>query len=227
MEKKSYSNDIANAISSFLEEDNWIFSFDEKKGVFKFMLSLKNKIKNINYIINVMEEEYSVYATSSIGADENDEKIMRNMAEFLCRVNYGLRTGNFELDHTDGEISYKVHICCEGIIPTRKMIKKSIYCPASMFERYGSGIVAIIFSDAVPKNAVETCERSNEETAHHSVSHVVSSENGSSTDAMLARLAARFGSSSDESNQDSKHTASDASEIVIHTDLFRKKGGVS
>ncbi|MDE5737308.1 MAG: hypothetical protein K2H93_02970, partial [Oscillospiraceae bacterium] len=70
MEKKGYSDDIANAISSFLKEDDWNFNFDDEKGVFKFSLSLKSKIKRINYVISVKKEEYSVYAVSPIEADE-------------------------------------------------------------------------------------------------------------------------------------------------------------
>ncbi len=230
MEKKGYSDDIANAISSFLKEDDWNFNFDDEKGVFKFSLSLKSKIKRINYVISVKKEEYSVYAVSPIEADENDKKIMANMSEFICRINYGLRMGNFELDHRDGEIRYKVNICCSDMIPTKRIISRSIYCPATMFEHYGSGIINIIFSDATAKNAVEKCEKSVKDASHHGTSPVASSENGNSTDVadtMMARLAARLGSSSAESSQDSEQTGSNLSEPIIHTDLFRKKGGVS
>ncbi|MDE6776746.1 MAG: hypothetical protein K2J25_02315, partial [Oscillospiraceae bacterium] len=66
MEERVYSDDIANAITSFLNDDDWKFDFDDEKGVFKFSLSLKNKIKRINYVISVKEEEYSVYAVSPI-----------------------------------------------------------------------------------------------------------------------------------------------------------------
>ncbi|MDE5737309.1 MAG: YbjN domain-containing protein [Oscillospiraceae bacterium] len=158
MEERVYSDDIADAITSFLNDDDWNFGFDDEKGVFKFSLSLKNKMKKIDYVISVREEEYSVYAVSPIGADEDDERMMQNMSEFVCRANYGLRMGNFELDHRDGEIRYKVNICCDDMIPTRGMIARSIYCPATMFERYGPGIINVIFNDVEAKDAIEACE---------------------------------------------------------------------
>lgn len=84
MKEKLYSVKIANAIKSYLEEDDWHFSFDEKKGLFKFNLSLKSKIKNISYIIDVKEDEYIVFVVSPIGADVEDKTMMSQMAEFIC-----------------------------------------------------------------------------------------------------------------------------------------------
>ncbi|MDE7093836.1 MAG: hypothetical protein K2O52_02875, partial [Oscillospiraceae bacterium] len=56
------------------------------------------------------------------------------------------------------EIRYKVNICCDDMIPTRGMIARSIYCPATMFERYGPGIINVIFNDVEAKDAIEACE---------------------------------------------------------------------
>lgn len=45
MKEKIYSKDIAHAINTYLKDDDWYFSFDEQRGVFKFGLSLKGKMK--------------------------------------------------------------------------------------------------------------------------------------------------------------------------------------
>lgn len=57
MKEKRYSQIIANGIKSFLKEDDWHFSFDEQRGLFEFGLSLKGKLKKINYIVKVKEAE--------------------------------------------------------------------------------------------------------------------------------------------------------------------------
>lgn len=77
MKELTYSKNIANAIKEFLINDDWHFSFDEKRGVFKFGLCLKGKIKKIDYLIRVRDDEYIVYAISPIGANENNEKIAK------------------------------------------------------------------------------------------------------------------------------------------------------
>lgn len=153
-----FSEDVANAIRDFLTVGNWSFSFDEQKGCFKFGMSGKGKIKNFTYIIVVQESDYTVYAVAPIGCDSGNAKMLSAMAEYICRANYGLRQGNFELDMRDGEIRCKSFVDCEGITPTSEMIRNSIHVPALMYLRYGDGIVDIIFGNATAEEAIRKCE---------------------------------------------------------------------
>lgn len=220
MKEKTYSETIANAIKSYLKEDDWHFSFDEEKGLFKFDLTLsRGKIKNINYLIDVEDDEYIVYAAAPIGADEEDKKMMANMAEFICRANYGLPRGNFELDMRDGEVRFKCFVDCDGITPTSEMVQHSIHCPAAMFKRYGSGIVDIIFRNATAKDAIEQCEKVTEDEVRSLLSELVEEDGDGEFGAMLARLAERFGLSDDEESAEP-----DGIPALIKTDLFGTEG---
>lgn len=229
MKERSYSMNIANAVNDFLKEDDWHFSFDENRGIFRFGLGLKGKLKKLHYIVDIKDDEYLVYAISPLGADEEDAKMMANMAEFICRANYGLKMGNFELDFDDGEVRFKVHVLCKGVTPTAEMIKRSIYCPATMFDHYGSGIVDIIFNDTSGKAAVDKCEKHSESEIRSILAELLSDDDTATSEesdmeAMVARLATRFGiTDTDETEQDSE----DEDSIQIHTDLFDKKGGTS
>ena len=162
MKERTYSKVIAQAINKFLINDDWNYSFDEQKGLFKFNLGIGGKIKDIRYFVDIKDDAYLVYAIALIGADEDDASMMSEMAEFICRANYGLKNGNFELDMDDGEIRYKCYVDCDGIVPTPEIIKSRIYCPALMFKRYGNGIVGIIFGGMDGKTAAEYCEKSEE-----------------------------------------------------------------
>jgi hypothetical protein len=157
MNEQNYSESIANAINNFLVEDDWHFSFDDQCGIFKFELRMKGNVKKINYVIDVQEDSYLVYAFSPIGADPEDEKIMSSMAEFACRANYGLKNGNFEIGMEDGEIRFKSFVDCEGTMPTLEVLKNSIYCPAAMYARYGMAILDIIFKNSTAKEAIDEC----------------------------------------------------------------------
>lgn len=153
----SYNISIASAINSFLKNDDWKFSFDEDKGVFTFNLSLNCKLQKISYRIIVLEGSYTVYTTVALGAKD----VLPQMAEFVCRANYGLRHGNFELDFRDGEIRYKCFIPCKNMIPNADIIKDSIYVPAAMMEKYGNGIAAVSFGMMTPEEAVNASEKEN------------------------------------------------------------------
>jgi hypothetical protein len=80
------------------------------------------------------------------------------MAEFITRANYGLLNGNFEMDFRDGEIRYKTFVNCDETDPGTQTIKDSIYIPAAMFNRYGEGIVSVLFGIKDPEQAVKDCE---------------------------------------------------------------------
>lgn len=225
MKERTYSKSTANAINNFLAENDWHFSFDDQRGLFKFGLCLKGKIKKINYIIDVKEDEYIVYAISPLGADEDDEKMMATMAEFVCRANYGLKNGNFELDMRDGEMRFKSFVDCDGITPTAEMVRNSIHCPAAMFDRYGTGIVDIIFSNATAKDAIAKCERSPAEELRALLGEEVDGDEDMG--AMITRLAARFGidESDLQSDADSSQTTEDETEVKM--DLFKSEGGAA
>ena len=225
MKNRTYSKSIADAINSFLTEDDWHFSFDDQRGLFKFGLNLKGRIKNVRYIVDVKDDEYVVYAISPIGADEDDEKKMAIMAEFICRANYGLKNGNFELDMRDGEIRYKSFVDCEGLTPTTEMVRNSIHCPAAMFDRYGDGVVDIIFGNSTAKEAVAKCEKSPEEELRALLGEEFDGDDD--MEAMIARLAARFEIDESELHTDGETADSSDGETEVKTDLFGTEGGVA
>ena len=138
--------------------------------------------------------------------------------------------GNFEVDFDDGEIRFKVHVLCKAITPTAAMIKRSIYCPATMFDHYGSGIVDIIFNDVSGKTAVEKCEKRSESEIRSILAELLDNDDETGTseesgmDAMVARLAARFGITADD---EVSQSSEDTDNIEVYTDLFDKKGGTS
>ena len=221
MKEKNYSENIANAINTYLTENDWHFSFDDNRGVFQFGLSLRGKIKSLRYILYVKKDDYIVYAISPLGADAEDEKMMAVTAEFICRADYGLKNGNFELDMRDGEIRYKCFVDCEGIIPTADMIRNSIHCPAAMFEQYAEGIVGILFGNMTAKEAVGKGEKSTIETLRAILENDL--EENADLDAMTARLAGKSGGAVGGSSADSSVSSDESAQRK--TDLFGTEGG--
>lgn len=155
---EGYSEEIVEVIRSFLIDDDWKFDFDDERGIFRFGVAIESKLKNLRYFIPVREDAYTVYAISPIEADSDDKDIMKEMAEFICRANYGLRNGNFELDMSDGEIRYKTYVDCDGVIPSEEVVKGSIIIPAMMFDRYAPGLLDVMFKGATAEDAIAKCE---------------------------------------------------------------------
>lgn len=158
--KTNYSLEIVNAIKKFFESNGWKHSFNEEKGTFKFTVSIKSTIRQINCLIQVRKNDYIVYALSPIGVEEDDYETLLKLAVFICLVNYGHSRANFELDVRDGEIRCKTYVDCAGeIIPNNEIIRHSVSAPALMFERYSDRIAEIICGSTGLNEAVEVSEK--------------------------------------------------------------------
>lgn len=156
--KKEYSDTLADTVRQLLDKDDWNYYFDEKQGLFDFHLSLGNKVHSIHYTVVVNEDSIITYGICPIGVEPSNKKMMAWMAEFLCRANYGLKNGCFELDYWDGEIRYKSYIDCECTLPSDEVLRNSLHCVASMFQRYSEGITGIIFTGSSAEDAIAHCE---------------------------------------------------------------------
>lgn len=228
MRKYEYSNELADLVKKFLVDDDWHFSFDENTGVFEFGLRVKSKIKKINYIVDVHKDEIVVYGMCPIGADHTDSNMMVQMAEFLCRANYGLKNGCFELDFRDGEIRYKSFIDCEDVMPSNEVIKNSIYCTAAMFKRYAPGIVDIIFAGSSAEEVIAKCEKSPEAELRSMITEVVEEDmEGTDIEAMIAHLATRLGITDDSDDESDGDIDVVSEEIKVNPFDGKQEGGAA
>ena len=225
MKKYNYSDALANVVKQFLTEDEWYYSFDEARGIFDFGLKIESKIQRIRYIIDVKEDEMVIYGICPIGVDHNDEKMMAQMAEFICRANFGMKNGCWEVDYRDGEIRYKSYIDCDNMLPSTQVIKNSIYCIETMYEHYAHGITSIIFAGNSAKRAIAMCEDPDKECSSTLPETGDDADSGNVAD-MIARLAERLGITSEKQTAASETASSeDAAEDTadVNVDLFGKK----
>lgn len=167
-----YSTKIADAIQEFLHDDDWHYTFREEKGTFHFSLSTHSRLNTVDYFIAVREDHYRVLCVSPLSVNTDDAQELARMAEFITRANYGMTRGCFEMDYRDGEIRFRMTVDCDGdAVPTQEIVKNSVYVPASMFNRYGSGMVQTMFSDLNPAAIVRACEAEDSVEALRSLLH--------------------------------------------------------
>ena len=160
--KVQYSKQIAQAVQTFLTEQEWQYEFNEEQGAFQFAIMLNGRLRAMECLIHIFSADLIVYGLiPAIGANAEDPEEMNEMLRFLTMANYKLRNGNFEMDCSDGEIRYKCFIDCRGLdAPTQKMIRNALSCTASMFERFGQGILNILFADMDAQDAMALCDTS-------------------------------------------------------------------
>lgn len=139
---------IADAVRDWLDSDDWRYEYDAEDHIIKTGIKLNSKIKSARILVNIKSDSYVVYVYAPINGDKDN---LGELIKYLTMANYGLISGNFELDVNDGEIRYKTHVNCEDLESiSDAVIKDSIYVGCAMMERYGNGIAALAmgFSDA-------------------------------------------------------------------------------
>lgn len=157
---KNYSTEIAQAIKEHLEEREMkLVAFDENDGSFGFVMHLPGQISFVHYIIKVHENDFTVVAICPVCPATSDSAVLTAMAEFVCRANYGLKNGNFEMDFRDGELRYKCFVDCDEQIPSQNVVRDSIGVPAAMMKRYASGIINVLYKGMDAESAVAKCEQ--------------------------------------------------------------------
>ena len=152
-------------VRNVLDRKGYNYRFDADKNKFTMGFNLnRTKLKSCDIVVYVRpisgEENYCrallAYGNIAISADKSS---MAQVCEYLTRANYGLTVGNFELDHRDGEIRYKVSINVRDDLPGEDAVDDLWAIPVGMFNKYGDGLLAVNmgFSDA--EDAIRMAEQ--------------------------------------------------------------------
>ena len=80
------------------------------------------------------------------------------VCEYLTRANFGLAIGNFELDYDHGVIRYKITLNCRSGIPGISALEDLVSIPVAMYNRYGSGLLAVNDGTATAAEAAKKAD---------------------------------------------------------------------
>lgn len=130
--------------------------YSTKDFVISFDMNIDETVGILKLQIHVLENSFVSYA--SLTNKATPDKFC-DIAEYLHRANFGLALGNFEMDFTDGEIRYKYSVEVENPNNlSNQILDKCVLLPCFMFERYGNGILTILFGNGNPQKLIEEIE---------------------------------------------------------------------
>jgi hypothetical protein len=142
-------------LGQFLEDDGWYPEQIEDQEIYRIAFSGDNGEYECYAQIQSDLEQFFFYA---VAPEAVPESLRAAAAEFLCRANYGLHIGNFELDWSDGEVRYKSSLDFEGEILTANWIKHAIYPAVETMDQYWPGLEDVIQGGIVPEEAIAQIE---------------------------------------------------------------------
>ncbi|MCL1889815.1 MAG: YbjN domain-containing protein [Desulfovibrionaceae bacterium] len=151
------ASQILGWIQRILEQQDLRYELVEDKQLIKSQFPLDCKLKNFTAFFNCRDDSYTVNSYIALGADEG---CRLKVAEYITRANYGLKFGNFEMDFNDGEIRYRMTVSCEDRTDlSESLVMGSIIIPMRMYERYGDGLIAVMYGIKSPEDAINEAEK--------------------------------------------------------------------
>jgi len=80
------------------------------------------------------------------------------VTEYITRANYGIVTGNFEMDIESGIIRYKTYLSAEGITLTPQVIRQVVFPNLLLTDKFLPGLLKTVYSDISPAEAWESAD---------------------------------------------------------------------
>ena len=150
------ANEIYGWYKDYFDKNDLHYEEDTENSVIKIEMPLDGKLQKTNTFLQCRKNHVIVKAFVMLNAEE---EVRQNVAEFLIRANYGLTYGSFEFDLSDGEVSFKLTLDCEDRSSlSDDLLAKTFLLPLNMLERYGDGLLAVMFGTKTPEEAIDDAE---------------------------------------------------------------------
>ena len=132
---------IRAVVIGYLEERDLPHVLDASSNVVGFLSASENGSWTV--YVGMLEADDQVVVHSTFPQDVPEER-RAAMSTFVTRANFGILHGNFELDLDDGDLRYKTSLDVRGTELTESLFENIVVANVSMFDRYFSGIVAVL-----------------------------------------------------------------------------------
>ena len=129
-----------------------------EKNYIDFKISLHTCKKMGSVRVVIFPNDFNALSTYAICPMNADESERTAVMEYITRANYDLKIGHFEMDVSDGEIRYKTCLQMHSEEPTMKLVERYIAMGFLMMEKYGNGLLSVMFGFATPEEAIKAAE---------------------------------------------------------------------
>lgn len=137
-----------------LDDNGLNYIRDNEKGRILVDFGLENSLKRVRCAIRCDERGFIVNATVEQTAEDIGARY--GVMEFITRLNFLLRVGDFELDLSDGQLIYKTYGLYDGAQPmAAQVLMESVRLPVAMFQKHGEAISRLMEGKADAKEEFE------------------------------------------------------------------------
>jgi hypothetical protein len=146
---------LTESVRDYYDSQNWHYDYDPVNNVLR--MSFHSKCADNYHIITFIrdEERFTTLTVFPIKIPEDKRAIVE---EYIARANYGMILGCFEMDPRDGQLQFKNTCMCGEIQLDQEILENHIDIGFRMCDRYGPGLMEILYGNATAKEAIERVE---------------------------------------------------------------------
>lgn len=140
---------------NYLETLGWDYRATPARDLIRFSVNIEGGKLQCFLRINERQQMLIFFSIFPIAIPEARRT---SLAELICRANYGLNLGNFEMDFADGEIRFRTSHNTDHDCVNQEVIKHLIYANIYTMERYLPAIMDVAFGQYSPVLAIDSIE---------------------------------------------------------------------
>lgn len=147
------SSVLLNTVTAVLEEDGLPYQTEEA-GLISFTIRGTTSSWSCRILIDEEEEWRSVIVTSLVPVTVPEGR-RAAVSEWIIRKNYHTRIGSFQMDLSDGEVSYKTELLAADGVMTAAMFSAILDANLYMMDRGVQSLMMVAFGGVDPIMALE------------------------------------------------------------------------
>lgn len=149
-------SDSFSGIISFLEEHKYHYNAHE--GEERVNLTLAGRHADYRVILRVTHggDFFQIYIHYPFRVRDKVQRA--SAAELICRANYGMLVGSFEIDMGDGEIRFHVAHLIHGLPLGAETVERLLFTAIGSLDRYFPAFMQHLHAGHTPEDAVYLAE---------------------------------------------------------------------
>lgn len=130
-------------LRDFLEEEGLVY--EQLEGELVYRVAWPSKFPSLTWTCYAqVDADWGQFVFYVLIPVRIAEDLRGVVAEYITRVNYGLRVGKLEMDFEDGELRYNSTLNFKGERLTGQWIRNAVFPAIRTVERYSPGFAGII-----------------------------------------------------------------------------------
>ena len=141
MASSAAAEEAITRVKAYIEEQAWSYTFDPETSTFQVEQHREGFDETLYFRIGKEREEFLFYIVPQFSTPPG---VYPEVAEYLARVNCGMRIGNFEFNYDTGKFMFKSSLAFTGDRLSLALVKAAVKPAMTAWAEYLPGVIRVV-----------------------------------------------------------------------------------